>query len=293
MSLDKQSTIAFLGLGAMGSRMATRLLEAGFPVTVYSRTESRTTPLVERGASSAKTPRGAASGAGAVISMVTDDDASRAVWLGDEGALGGIEPDAIAIEASTLTPAWAEELAATVERRGAHFLDAPVVGTRPQAEAGQLIFLVGGAHGALEAARPALEPLAGGVHHVGAPGRGMAIKLAINSYFAIQVTALAEALGLATQNGIELARAAEIFKALPITAPALAGVAGQIEASAFAPLFPIDLVAKDLRYVLEAAASSGSDAPASRAALATYEEARQAGHGDENISAVARLFVRR
>ena len=291
MTLDQHSKIAFLGLGAMGSRMATRLLDAGFPVTVYSRTESRTTPLTERGASSASTPREAAAGAAAVFSMVTDDDAARAVWLGDGGALGALENDAIAIEASTLTPACAEELAASAGRRGGRFLDAPVVGTRPQAEAGQLIFLVGGDRSTLEAARPALGPLSGAVHHVGSAGRGMAIKLAINSYFAVQVAALGEALGLATQNGIELARATEIFKALPITAPALAGVAGQIEASSFAPLFPIDLVAKDLRYVLDAGAAAGSDAPASRAALSTYERARQAGHGDENISAVARLFV--
>ena len=139
------SNIAFLGMGAMGSRIASRLLTAGHSLQVWNRTSERCQPLVEQGAIAHDSPRQAAQTAEVVIAMVADDKASRQVWLEETtGAMGGLNKDAIAIEYSTLTPDWSHQLAQTMDKLNHSFLAAPVIGSRPQAEAGQLIQLLGG-----------------------------------------------------------------------------------------------------------------------------------------------------
>ncbi|WP_428261447.1 NAD(P)-dependent oxidoreductase [Haliangium sp.] len=282
--------ISILGLGAMGSRMAQRLLAAGHAVTVYNRTLARIQPLLDRGATAAATPREAATGADLVIAMVTDDDASRALWCGPDGALAGLAPGAIAIESSTLTPAWVRTLDEQVRARDAHLLDAPVAGSRPQAEAGALIYLVGGPASALDRARPALAAMAGAIHHVGPVGAGATVKLAVNALFGVQVAALAELLGVLARADIEPARAVELLTAMPVTSPALAGVGALMAARSFAPQFPIDLVEKDLGYLEANAAQVAAEVPTTRAVREVYAQAQRAGHGGDNIAAVARLF---
>ncbi len=284
--------IAFLGLGAMGAPMASRLLDAGHRVVVYNRTAERRTPLAAAGAAVADSPRAAAAGADVVIAMLRDDGASRAVWLdAEEGAAGGLREGAVAMEASTLTPRFAGELGRAIEARGAAFLETPVVGSRPQAAAGALIFLVGGEAAALETARDVLAPLAGAIHHVGGRGAGMSMKLAVNALFGAQAAAVAEILGFLAKSGLATGRAAEILSALPVASPAAARIAGLVAAREFAPNFPIALVEKDFGYAVEAARAVGADLPTAGAVGAVFAEARRAGHGEDDIAAVARLFV--
>src|SRR5579864_5429565 len=165
--------IAFLGLGAMGSRMAGNLLKAGHAVTVWNRDPSKVTPLAALGAVIAGTPKAAVPGAEIVIAMVRDDGASQRVWLDPEsGALGGVGRQAIAIESSTLTVGWVKTLSAAAAGRGVSFLDAPVVGSRPQAEAAELTFLAGGDSSVLARAEPVLRVMGSAVHHVGSSGAG-------------------------------------------------------------------------------------------------------------------------
>ncbi|MEO1087921.1 MAG: NAD(P)-dependent oxidoreductase, partial [Acidobacteriota bacterium] len=243
------------------------------------------------GAQVESTPRRAARGASAVVAMVTDDDASRAVWLDPlEGALLELADGAVAVDASTLTPEWARELADAVAAAGGSLLDAPVVGTRPQAEAGQLIFLVGGDEATYRRAESLLAAM-GRHRHAGPSGHGMAIKLAANALFALQVTGLAEALGLAKSAGIDVGRAAEILGSLPTTSPALGGVLAQIKSGSYAPLFPVDLVAKDLDYAVRTGAAGGVDMALSRTTLDAFEAVKRRGFGGENIAAVARLYL--
>ena len=284
-------TISLLGLGAMGARMAGRLLDAGHTLTVWNRTPERAAPLAERGATVADTPRDAARGADLVIAMVTDDGASRAVWTGPDGALAALAPDAVAIESSTLTVGWVRELADAVAARGARFLDAPVAGSRPQAEGGHLIYLVGGEAGALDRARPVLDAMGGAVHHVGPAGHGAALKLAVNALFAVQVAAVAEWVAALGAAGVDEGRAAEVLAAVPVTSPAAQGALRAIHARAFAPLFPIDLVAKDLGYGAALAREAGVAAPTTEAVRDVFERARAEGHGGDNITGVARLFL--
>src|SRR5918996_2950937 len=149
-------SVALLGTGTMGGRMAARLAQAGHPLTVWNRNRTRAEPFASLGARVADSPRAAAAGADVIIAMVADDDASRAVWLGDSGALAGARPGAVLIESSTLTPAWIRELATAAAERHCEFLDAPVTGSRTQAAAGELLFLVGGAAAAVERVRGVL-----------------------------------------------------------------------------------------------------------------------------------------
>jgi 3-hydroxyisobutyrate dehydrogenase-like beta-hydroxyacid dehydrogenase len=287
-----QMKIAFLGLGAMGGRMAARLLEAGHELAVWNRSAAAADALVAAGARRAATPRDAAQHAEVVFSMVTDDAAARSVWLDPvTGAAGGLRNGAVAVESSTVTPGWVRELAVAVAARGADLLDAPVAGSRPQAEAGQLVFMVGGDPAALDRAQPALAPLAARVAHVGAAGQGAVLKLAVNALFAAQLGSVAELLGFLARNGFESGQAAELLGGFPIVAPPVAGAARMMAARSTAPLFTIDLIEKDLGYLLDTATASGAALPAAQATRAALQRAQQAGLGAANVSGLAALYA--
>ena len=285
------SKIAFLGLGAMGSRMAPRLIAAGHDLTVWNRSEGKTGALVELGAQAAETPRAAAMGADLVIAMLRDDGASASVWRDPEtGALAGMIPGAVAIECSTITVGHARSLAKACETAGCAFLDAPLAGSRPQAEAGRLIFLVGGPAATLERARPALMAMGGAVHHLGDAGAGAAAKLMVNALFGVQLAAVAELIGFARRSGVDAARAVEALGETPVVSPAAKGAAQAMLARAFAPAFPIDLVSKDFGLVAQTAAEIGARLPVAEAAGAVYEQAAAQGFAADNITAVAQLY---
>lgn len=282
--------IALLGAGAMGSRIAGHWLKAGHEVTVYNRSPERLDTLKALGASTAPTPKAAAEGAEIIVAMVRDDQASKAVWDGAEGALQSLTQDKIAVESSTLSPGWVQALASRVEERGGAFLEAPVLGTRPQAEAAKLIYLIGGNPAALETARPILECASGAIHHMGGPGQAAAMKLAVNAQYGVQVVIWAETLALLARNGIPKTRAVEVLNTLPTTSPALQVAGNLMVEEKFAPMFPIDLVEKDFAYAEQVAKGLGLDAALIKAAHSTYERAKREGFGDDNIVAVARLF---
>lgn len=283
--------ITVLGLGAMGSRIAANLLSAGFDLTVWNRDPAKAAPLTEQGAKMASTPRAAAAGADLVLAMVRDDPASRSVWLDPHtGALEAMRPGAVAIESCTLTLAFTHELAKAAAARGIGFLDAPVAGSRPQAEAKQLIHLVGGDAVTLSRAEPALKAIGGAIHHAGPAGAGMAMKLAVNALFGIQVAAVAELLGLLAKQGIEGGVAAEILGATPVASPAAKAAMASMVAGNYAPLFPADLVAKDFDYASAGAGTLGAETPVSRAAGAVFAAALAKGLGAEHLTAARKLY---
>ncbi len=284
--------IAVLGLGAMGARMAARLLHAGHDVSVFNRTPERAAELEAQGARLAATPREATAGAEVAIAMLRDDTASRAVWLDPEtGALAGLGAGALAIESSTLTPGWIRDLAPAVAQAGGRFLEAPVAGSRPQAEAGQLIYFLCGEAEAVEAARPLLEVLGGALHHVGPAGHVAVVKLAVNALFGVQVAAVAEILGLFRKASLDAEAATAVLAETPVMSPAAKGAAGLMLAGKFAPMFPIDLVEKDFGYVAEAASAAGAEMPTAAAVREIYARAKAAGFGSDNIAGVTQLFT--
>ncbi|MEM9486542.1 MAG: NAD(P)-dependent oxidoreductase [Cyanobacteria bacterium P01_F01_bin.116] len=284
------TNIAFLGMGAMGTRIATHLVMAGHSLRVWNRTPDRCQPLVDQGAIACTSPEEAARTADVVIVMVADDEASRQVWLDHAGAIYGLKKDAIALEYSTLTPGWSDELAGKMAALNHPFLAAPVVGSRPQAEAGKLIQLVGGDTATLARMRPLLESHSGVIHHVGDATASMALKLAINTLFGIQVAALGEILGMLQKAGMPGESAIDWLGQMPTTSPALKGLGALMVAQNYAPLFPIDLVEKDFRYTQEFAQSLEADVPAVKAIRKVYQQAQKLGYGADNIAGVAQLY---
>ncbi len=224
--------------------------------------------------------------------MVTDDPAARSVWLdGDTGALAGMTRGAVAIECSTVTPAWIRELGAAAAAKGVDLLDAPVAGSRPQAEAGQLVFMVGGEAAAFAKAEPLMAPLAAKVMHVGRLGQGAVLKLAVNALFAAQLESVAELLGFLARNGFAAEQAAELLGAFPIVAPPVAGAAKMMAARNTTPLFTIDLIEKDLGYIIDTAKATGADLPGAESARAAFRKAQGQGLGQSNVSGLAAVFA--
>ncbi len=284
--------IAFLGTGAMGARMAMNLLKNNHEVTVWNRTADKTDGLRDSGASIADSPREAVAAAEIAISMVRDDRAAHQIWLDAQtGALGGLTENAVVVECSTVTPAWARELAQHCAARSLHFLDAPVAGSRPQAEAAQLIFIVGGAPDALAQVEPILKTMGASIFHVGAAaGSGATVKLAVNTLFGIQVAALGEIVGFLKKSGVDVNQAIEMIAASPVCSPAAKAAAGAMLAGNFAPQFPIELVEKDFGYVHETAVASQASVPLADAARQVFQTAIAAGQAEENLTGVVKLY---
>ncbi|MDB9527203.1 NAD(P)-dependent oxidoreductase [Oscillatoria sp. CS-180] len=285
--------VGVLGAGAMGSRIAQNLLKAGYPVIVYNRTADKVQSLVNQGAIYAATPREATEQVDIVMSMMSDDDVSRQVWLDPAtGALQGLRKDTIALESSTLTVEWTKTLATAIERQGTDFLDVPIVGSRPQAEARKLIYLAGGKAEVLANIQPVLRS-AGAVivHHIGSVGQGMAMKLAVNALFGIQVAALAELIGMLDKQGIVPEKAMDCLGELPVTSLAAKGAGSLMVANYHAPMFPINLIEKDFRYVVQTAQAINAAIPASTSIHPIYQDAIAQGYGDQNITGIVQLFI--
>jgi 3-hydroxyisobutyrate dehydrogenase len=280
--------IAFLGLGIMGGGMARRLLGAGFAVTVFNRNPAKADALAADGrARTAATPREAAAGADVVIAMVADDAASRAMWLGAEGALAGARPGAILVDCSTLTVAWVQELAAAAQRAGGEFVDAPVTGSKLAAAGGELNFLVGGSAAAVEKLRPALGAMGRSVTHLGPAGSGALLKLINNFLAGVHVAAMGEALGWIERSGLDRTQALAFLNESAIASPVTKTVAARMAAGDYTPNFFLKLMAKDLGYAAREAGVAGVTLATAEAALRLFRAAEAAGHGEQDMAAVS------
>jgi 3-hydroxyisobutyrate dehydrogenase len=285
--------IAFLGVGVMGSGMTTRLLDAGFPVTVWNRNAGRAEPLRAKGATIAASPREAAAAADVVIAMLADDSASRTVWTGKDGALAGLRDGAVAIECSTLSPAWVTELAGLVEARAASFLDAPVTGSRPQAANGEVLFLVGGDPSALQRVRDVLRPMSRDAVHMGPVASGARMKLVNNFMSAVQAVALGEALAFSHECGLDPVGAMHVLTNGAPGSPLVKTVGARMMARDYDVNFSLRLMRKDVSYASEEAKRHGVELRTAAAALARFDQAIAAGWGDVDFAAVAEAIAGR
>jgi 3-hydroxyisobutyrate dehydrogenase len=275
----------------MGAGMAGRLLSAGFPLSVYNRNTARAKPYGERGASVASSPRQAASHAEIVISMVADDIASREIWLGTNGALAGARPGAVLIEASTLSVGWIKELAASASQANCEFLDAPVTGTKPHAESGQLLFLVGGSANALERVRPVLSVLGRDAIHLGPTGNGALMKLINNFLAAVQAVSFGEALALIEAGGLDRAKATSILTEGAPGSPILKRVAERVASDDFTPHFHLSLMAKDVTYAIEEGRRRHASMQTAEAALTAFKLAVASDLGENDFTAVVQAIA--
>jgi len=280
--------VALLGLGTMGAGMAANWLAKGFPLSVWNRTPARAKALAARGAKTAATPRAAAEGADCIFAMVADDDASRAVWLADDGALAGAKPGAVVVESSTLTPDWVRELAGRAGAKGLGFLDAPVGGSRPAAEAGELRLFVGGDAATFDKARPALAAIAAKIDLLGPAGAGATWKLINNQLIAAQVAALAEALGVALKAGFRPVQISSLILNSAASSPIVkAKIPNMLNGEFDQVDFALRLMLKDARYAAALAGSLGAPDDMISGAIKAFARAEAKGLGARDFAAVA------
>ena len=279
--------VAILGLGLMGSGMAGRVLTAGFPLAVYNRNPEKTAPFAKAGAYVARTPRDAAARADVIISMVADDNASRAVWLDKEsGALAATAPGTWLVESSTVTVAWIHELAAAAMQKECELLDAPVTGSKPQAAAGELLFLVGGSAEALATVRPVLAVMSRDIVHLGPTGSGATLKLINNFLCGVQAASVAEAMSLLTASGLDREKSVSVLATGAPGSPLLKVITSRAAANDFTPNFILRLMAKDLTYAREEGQRHGITMNTATSAITDFEKAIAAGYGEKDFSAV-------
>jgi 3-hydroxyisobutyrate dehydrogenase len=286
-------SVAVLGLGTMGHGMAANLLKTGFSVTVWNRTRAKAEPLVHLGATVASNPGHAAENAAIVVAMLSEDAASRAAWLGQGGALAAMPPQSIAVECSTLSPDWIRELHAAVTQRGLRMAEAPVTGSRTQAEAGQLNFLVGADEDTLATLLPVLQCMSKEILHLGPVGSGAQLKLINNFLCAVQVASFAEALTWMEQTGLRLDTALEFLKRGAPGSGILSAMSDRMTSRTYEVNFLLRLMAKDQRYARAAAAQLGVDVSMASPVLELFEQAEEQGLGEKDMSAVVEVVRRK
>jgi HAD superfamily hydrolase (TIGR01450 family) len=280
---------AVVGLGAMGSRIAARLVAAGHQVIVWNRSAEKTGPLTVVGAVTAASPAEAASRADVLITMVADPAALRAVTEGPGGVAAGAGASLTVVEMSTVGPAAVVRLAAVLPP-ATGLLDAPVLGSRAEAESGSLVIFAGGPAQLVERVSPCLSAL-GSVLHVGSLGAGAAAKLVANATLFSTLGALGEAIALARGLGLSAEAAYRVLAATPLGGQAERRRA-VIDAGEYPPRFPLTLAGKDARLIADAAAAARVDLRLTAAAGTWLAEAEQAGRGDRDYTVMLKTILR-
>src|SRR5947208_6732776 len=264
--------VAFIGLGRMGHGVAGRYLDAGFTVAVWNRSKAKAEDLIARGARWASSPADAADDADAVVTMVADDEASRAVWLAADGAASRMKAGALAIECSTVSYRHALDLARELRGRGYVYIDCPVTGLPEAAAAGKLTLLVGAEPADLDRAKPYLAPLSTTIRHFGAVGAGTVYKLINNLMGAIQIAGIAEGLAIAEQAGLDMKLVLEAVETGVAASPQVIRHSKRMVARNFAGAnFTAALRRKDAAYAVALAERLLSGGPLiGRAAVEAY-----------------------
>ena len=280
------STVAFLGLGAMGSRMAMNLHAAGHQLRVCNRDRAKAKPFAEKGIEVCDSPAAAAQGAEFVVSMVADDAATRAVMLGVEGALAGAAAGTVLIDSSTNTPAMAREVAQAAAAKGCAYLDAPVSGSLAQAQGKELVFMVGGDKAAFNRAQPLFAAMGRLSRHMGGSGAGATIKLINNMLSGTVTAALAEAAQVAEAAGVERDAALEILGEGAAGSRLLKAKLPKMFKRDFAPQFQLELMEKDLRYFLLLAQELDRPVPLASLVRSQFQAARRGALGKLDSCAV-------
>jgi 3-hydroxyisobutyrate dehydrogenase-like beta-hydroxyacid dehydrogenase len=283
------ANLGFIGLGAMGSRIAERLQRAGHSMTVFDRNAKRVEALAAKGAAAARTPAEVAARSEIVLSCVADDAAVEAVLLGRAGALEQVPRGTLFVDLSTVSPVTSRLVAEAARAKGAAFVDAAMSGSTPQAEEGALVVFAGGEPGAVERARPILDTFAKTVFHMGQVGAGSTMKLVVNTLLGAGLQVLAEALALGEKAGMDRKRLAEVLGETAVISPAQRGKLANAVANEFPSTFPVRLMYKDFNLILAHAAALAVPMPT--AAVAAQLCAAQDARGpDEDFSATIRLM---
>ena len=279
-------TIALLGTGTMGAAMGRNLLGAGFAVRAWNRTAAKAAPLAEAGASVARSPAEAASGAGILLTMLADGQAVEAAVAGPTGTLEVLGDGALWVQSSTVGTDDTERLAELARRHGVGFVDAPVLGTKQPAEKGELTVLASGPEAARQRCGPVFDAIGSRTIWLGEAGAGTRLKLVVNTWLHGLMGALATTIALARALGVDPERFLGTIEGGPM-GPVYARIKGDLMVAGNYPTsFSVALAAKDVRLALEAAAEGSADLPVLRAIADLYRDAIDQGLGGADMAAI-------
>ncbi|WP_241986688.1 NAD(P)-dependent oxidoreductase [Cryobacterium fucosi] len=288
---EMMTQIAFLGLGTMGLGMVKNLQAAGHQVTVWNRSEAPVEAAVAAGATSASSIALAVKGADVVMYCLSDDAAVHAVVLAEGGLASVVDSSSIVIDLSTISPEASAAEREALEAKGVRFLDAPVFGSRGEADTGGLWIVVGGDAGTFDDALSVLEPISETVHLMGPGGSGIRMKLVGNLIVASQLLALGESLTLAARAGLDLYKVLQVLKVTDFRSPIFDGVGPAVLADDYSPSFALKLMQKDSRLIQDFASGLGVAVPSVSAAAHYVDAAVDAGWSEQNASALIRALA--
>jgi 3-hydroxyisobutyrate dehydrogenase-like beta-hydroxyacid dehydrogenase len=283
-------TISYLGLGTMGSGMASNLFKAGYELTVWNRSAEKCELLARKGARVADSPADAVRDVDLVIYVLSNDQAVKEVVFGAKGILGGIKEGQIAIDMSTVLPATSLQEQEAFAKRGVDFVDAPVFGSKQEAADAKLWIVASGKKAIFEKVKPVLEHLGQTVHYFGRSGNATAMKLVGNLIVALELEALSEGLVLARKAGLDLNTVMEVVKVADFRSPLLVSNGQNILKRDFATSFALKLMLKDAGLIEKFSESLGSPIPALRIVKKNLASAVALGFGKENASALIKAL---
>jgi len=287
-----ENKVGFIGLGIMGMPMARNLIKAGFEVVVYNRTTSKADKMVSEGAKKADSPKDVAAQCPAVITIVSDTPDVESVILGENSIIEGIEPDSVVIDMSTISPQATQKIATRLREKGAHLLDAPVSGGEGGAIAGTLSIMVGGDAEVFERCQPILRAMGKNIIHVGGNGMGQTVKLMNQILVAGNLNAVVEALVFAQKSGVNLEKATSAVSGGAAGSWQLSNLAPRIYKRDFEPGFMINLMQKDLKLVMEAAAAVKTPLPVTSLVHQMFFSLQSAGEGKSGTQALVKALER-
>lgn len=281
--------LAFLGMGIMGSRMCKRLLNAGFHLTVWNRTPGKIQDLIHAGAKEASSPKEAASHVDVVLTMLSDPSSVLETVLGHEGVLEGISKGSLLIDFTTVDPSTPERIHEATKSKHVNFLESPVTGSKPAAESGSLVLMVGGDADVLKKAKPVLEPLSKKIVHMGSVGSGARMKLVNNLIIAGSMQALFEGLTLGQQGGLHNDAILEVLSSSALSSFLLKMKGTAVGERNFDPNFSVKHMAKDIHLAMEEANHQGVSLSQLATNHALYEAALAKGYGEEDFAALVKV----
>jgi 3-hydroxyisobutyrate dehydrogenase-like beta-hydroxyacid dehydrogenase len=281
----EKSKLGFVGVGYMGRPIAQRLLESGFTLSAFDRHRSKAEQLIPYGGTVAESVAELSSNCDVVLSCLPTDEAVLNIYTGADGAFANAHRGSLIIDLSTVDPQTSRQLSRLGSERGLHVLDVTMSGSTPVAERGALTLFGGGNQGCFAAAESIFRVIASKYFYLGPSGSGATMKLVVNSLLGIGMQAIAEALVLGEQAGLDRNRLLDVLSETAVVAPAHVGKLERAMKSDYSPQFPLRLMNKDFGLILNLAAAVGAHMPATRAAYEVNEMQSEQGK-EQDFSAV-------
>lgn len=271
--IDPNTQLGFVGVGAMGSRIVRRLLAGGYKVAVYDLSREKAEAMTMDGATVSNSLADLASTTEIILSCLTNDEAVRRVYLAPDGLLAHATSGKVVLEMSTIRPRTSREVAREGADRGVHVLDGAISGSTPAVEQGTVTLLCGGDPNIFTKLEPIFQTFARQYFHLGASGSGTAAKLVVNALLGVGMQAIAEACALGEREGLDRDQLLTVLGKTAVVAPAHAGKLSRVMRNDYSPQFPLRLMNKDFRLILEAASQSDLSLPATEAAFQVNSDA--------------------